>query len=1016
MPTQTGPPLNLYMFADGEHNWGQDMNANLQEINDAIGAFTGSGGAALPPNLILASPDGAPGPATFRALAAADVPMLAQSQITNLEADLATIDTRLDTVEAAATMPSGAPNLVLATPDGAAGQSSLRALVVPDIPVLPYSSIDGLTDEIGNLWGNISSLDAEINAIQNQLLLFTNPQPTPAQPHQFLTSFNDDGTFSQAQPGFADLSGTILAAQLIGPTTATFGGVKALAATPHLFVTSIGTDGVPVAAQPTYADIAGTPGAGVVTWDKIGAAAAALTLNNTTFGTTFNQTTATPAWTWANTQAATSGANRSSPKLQLSGQIWNGSASVADTWQMQVIYGTGANPTTTLALAHSVGSGNTAAVSAPQFNGNLVGNMSGGDVGTSTSGILNIYCMGTTPHMRMSWNGSNLWQNFIGLVAGDAGVNFYSPNTTPMPFCLTNEFLTFSAGTGDPQFGAAPAPDVGLSRLGAASLALGNGANGDFSGVLKLGTVSTVSTVLGGGYTQTAADNFARANENPISNGGKWVAGFTPFAGITTNGGQLIGNLFEGTANNIFAYSLWQGNGATFDSSSQSAEVTLGTFSSSTQSAAVVVRGSTSAATCYRGVIVGPTGGTGQLWIDRYNAGSFTYLTKAAAPYAIAVGDKIRISAEDLPNGGTALYLYQNGILLLTAFDANPLPPGLPGMQVYVGGSGAISAVSFSAWAAGVTVPSNGQQYLLRTFAATATQNVNSPMMSLGGQYWTGSASAMDCWNIQDIVSNGTNPPSTLQITHYGSVPSSQQLAVNLVNSAPATASVSQASVGLVLTGSYWAGSVTQPDSWSIQNVVGNGTNGASSLTFTHTGTTGAASIVGPTFTATNQMQANGFLLSAAAVPIGTYSRGLFCHSGLGANVYVQGNNLSSFTFAVALGGTFIWGIGSSTQVMHNSSMLLCWSATGSANSGNDTGISRVSAGLLAIGAGSTVGDASGALTVAKLIENTSLTATSAGTAGVTGQIAWDTNNIYICTNGGAAGAATWKKAALAAA
>ncbi len=40
---------------------------------------------------------------------------------------------------------------------------------------------------------------------------------------------------------------------------------------------------------------------------------------------------------------------------------------------------------------------------------------------------------------------------------------------------------------------------------------------------------------------------------------------------------------------------------------------------------------------------------------------------------------------------------------------------------------------------------------------------------------------------------------------------------------------------------------------------------------------------------------------------------------------------------------------------------------------------------------------------------------TSAGTAGITGQIIWDASNIYVCTHGGAAGHATWKAAALSA-
>jgi hypothetical protein len=41
------------------------------------------------------------------------------------------------------------------------------------------------------------------------------------------------------------------------------------------------------------------------------------------------------------------------------------------------------------------------------------------------------------------------------------------------------------------------------------------------------------------------------------------------------------------------------------------------------------------------------------------------------------------------------------------------------------------------------------------------------------------------------------------------------------------------------------------------------------------------------------------------------------------------------------------------------------------------------------------------------------LTPSSASTAGITGQVAWDSSYIYVCISGGVAGAATWKKAPL---
>lgn len=56
-----------------------------------------------------------------------------------------------------------------------------------------------------------------------------------------------------------------------------------------------------------------------------------------------------------------------------------------------------------------------------------------------------------------------------------------------------------------------------------------------------------------------------------------------------------------------------------------------------------------------------------------------------------------------------------------------------------------------------------------------------------------------------------------------------------------------------------------------------------------------------------------------------------------------------------------------------------------------------------------------GVLTAPTLVESTTLSPTSAGTAGTTGQIAWDSGHFYVCTLGGIAGSATWKAATLTA-
>jgi hypothetical protein len=54
----------------------------------------------------------------------------------------------------------------------------------------------------------------------------------------------------------------------------------------------------------------------------------------------------------SNDQAATSGANQSSPSLVFVGSVWNG-GSISDTWTINPALGTGTNPTSTLTISHT---------------------------------------------------------------------------------------------------------------------------------------------------------------------------------------------------------------------------------------------------------------------------------------------------------------------------------------------------------------------------------------------------------------------------------------------------------------------------------------------------------------------------------------------------------------------------------------------------------------------------------------------------------------------------------------
>jgi hypothetical protein len=65
-------------------------------------------------------------------------------------------------------------------------------------------------------------------------------------------------------------------------------------------------------------------------------------------------------------------------------------------------------------------------------------------------------------------------------------------------------------------------------------------------------------------------------------------------------------------------------------------------------------------------------------------------------------------------------------------------------------------------------------------------------------------------------------------------------------NTTAATSGTSQSSPIFNINGTYWTGATSAVDSWTIQNIIANGTNGTSKLTFTHSGSTGYSSVVMP--------------------------------------------------------------------------------------------------------------------------------------------------------------------------
>lgn len=128
---------------------------------------------------------------------------------------------------------------------------------------------------------------------------------------------------------------------------------------------------------------------------------------------------------------------------------------------------------------------------------------------------------------------------------------------------------------------------------------------------------------------------------------------------------------------------------------------------------------------------------------------------------------------------------------------------------------------------------------------ATAGGNFGSGVFTFNSSYWTGTVAATDAWKFQVQPGTGANPFTTLYVTHQGSAASGASTAdyFDLIEGNTATAGQNFNSTALVVTGSYWTGTVGSTDNWYLQGQLGTGTNPTSTVKLFHTGTSGALAI-----------------------------------------------------------------------------------------------------------------------------------------------------------------------------
>lgn len=151
---------------------------------------------------------------------------------------------------------------------------------------------------------------------------------------------------------------------------------------------------------------------------------------------------------------------------------------------------------------------------------------------------------------------------------------------------------------------------------------------------------------------------------------------------------------------------------------------------------------------------------------------------------------------------------------------------------------------------------------LLSLGTGNVSQNFNSNTETFTASYWNGSVAVPATMQQFLWIGTGTNP--VVLEDHYfpaGLNTATVLYATNQANLATSGANISTPK--FKLRGAYWNGSISNLEDWDVQGVVGTGTNPTDTLTFTHTGSTGAAVVSVPSLKTTGGTP--GIQLTAAA-------------------------------------------------------------------------------------------------------------------------------------------------------
>jgi len=240
-------------------------------------------------------------------------------------------------------------------------------------------------------------------------------------------------------------------------------------------------------------------------------------------------------------------------------------------------------------------------------------------------------------------------------------------------------------------------------------------------------------------------------------------------------------------------------------------------------------------------------------------------------------------------------------------------------------------------------------------------------------------------------LANGTNTTTFNQTTN---------VAWLWANTTTATSGTTNASPLLELAANYWTGAASAADTWTVGSSLVAGTNGASNLNLTHSGSSGAASL---SLTTSMNISWNSDVYlsrtSAGNLQIGATANSssggnttlsvpnVLCSSGVAVGITGCGFSIdpSGATFNVLkvnqYNGSAVFGFGGPTvqlQTVWPSGVTAVWSSTTTVHGTPDTGISRLGAGSIAFG-NATAGDTTGSLSFGKVIKYNGVATVSGG-------------------------------------